>query len=47
MGTSVPVREVAPCMGDGILVEILGRGRRIIMGKRQRSPLPASDLDLT
>jgi hypothetical protein len=31
------------CAGDGILVETLIR--RIIMEKRQRSPLPANDLD--
>ena len=39
------VQEVAPRAGDGILVETLRRVRRIIMEKRQRSPLPANDLD--
>jgi hypothetical protein len=37
--------EVAPCAGDEILVETLRRVRRIIMEKRQRSPLPVNDLD--
>jgi hypothetical protein len=44
-GTVVPVQEVAPCAGDEILVETLRRVRRIIMEKRQRSPLPENDLD--
>ena len=33
-GTVVPVQEVAPCAGDGILVETLRRVGRIIMEKR-------------
>ena len=41
----MPVQEVAPCAGDGILVETLRKVRRITMEKRQRSPLPANDLD--
>jgi hypothetical protein len=44
-GTSVPVQEFTPCTSDGILVETLGTVRRIvIMEKRQRLPLPGSDL---
>jgi len=41
----VPVQEVATCTGDGILLETLGRVRRIVMEKRQRSPLPPNDID--
>jgi hypothetical protein len=37
--------EVAPCTGDRIFIETLGRVRRIIMEKRQRSLFPANDLD--
>ena len=39
------MQEVAPCAGDEILVETLRRVRRIMMEKRQRSPLPTNDLD--
>ena len=45
MGTSTPVQEVAPCTGEGILFETLGRVRRIITEKRRCSPLPENDLD--
>ena len=41
----MPVQGGAFSAGDGILVETLRRVRRIIMEKRQRSPLPVNDLD--
>jgi len=41
----VPVQEVPTCTGDGILLETLGRVRRIIMEKRQHSPLSENNID--